>query len=93
MLLHGALLAAGTIVMGSLVAIAGSLLFGRNPIRWGMGMPFVVYGLGMLMALASGRDGAIGLLYGAPLFLGVAMAAGVTTTFLIDLISSRPDSV
>jgi hypothetical protein len=77
-------LAAGALVMGVAVSIPGSLFFGRNPIRWGMGMPVVVYFGGTLMALMSGRDGAAGLLCGGPLFIGLAIATGVMGAFLID---------
>ncbi|MCW1884291.1 hypothetical protein OKA04_06075 [Luteolibacter flavescens] len=91
-LMHGTHLAAGTILMGILVAVAGSLLFGRNPIRWGMGVPFAVYLGGMLVALVSGHADSVGLLYGAPLFLGVAIAAGTTASFLIDGVFSRPET-
>ena len=75
--------------MGVVVSIFGSLLFGRNPIRWGMGVPFMVYLAGMLVALISGHDGSLRLLYGAPIFLGVAIAAGMVTSFLIDGIFGR----
>jgi hypothetical protein len=91
--LHGLQLATGSLAMGTVVAIAGSLLFGRNPIRWGMGVPFMVYLGGMLVALVTGRDGGLGLLYGAPLLVGMAIAAGMVTTFLIDGIFSRPEAV
>lgn len=77
-------LAAGSVAMGSLVALPGSLMFGRNPIRWGIGMPVLVYLGGSLMAFVSARDGASGLLLGAPLLLGVAIAAGVMAAFAID---------
>jgi len=87
--LQGLQLATGSLAMGVGVAASGSLLFGRNPIRWGMGVPFMVYLAGMLVALVSGRDGSVGLLYGAPLFIGVAIAAGMVTTFLIDGIFGR----
>jgi len=75
--------------MGVVVSIAGSFLFGRNPVRWGMGVPFMVYLAGMLVALISGHHGSLGLLYGAPLFLGMAIAAGVVTGYLIDGIFTR----
>ncbi|MCW1926599.1 hypothetical protein OKA05_28865 [Luteolibacter arcticus] len=92
LLLRGLQLATGSLAMGVVVALAGSLLFGRNPIRWGMGVPVMVYLAGMLVALVSGREGSFGLLYGAPLFLGVAIAAGVLVTFLIDGIFGRPEA-
>lgn len=91
-LLHGIQLAAGSMAMGVVVSITGSLLFGRNPIRWGMGVPFMVYLAGMLMALVTGRDGGLGLLYGAPLLLGVTIAAGMVATFLIDSLFARPEA-
>jgi hypothetical protein len=84
MLLRCLQLAAGSAVMGLLVAVPGSLLFGRNPIRWGMGMPVLVYLGGAFMAFVSGRDGAAGLLFGAPLLLGLAIAAGVMGAFAVD---------
>jgi hypothetical protein len=31
-------LATGSMALGLVVAVPGSLLFGRNPVRWGMGM-------------------------------------------------------
>jgi len=82
-------LSAGAMVMGAVVSVLGSLLFGRNPIRWGVGMPLMIYLGGTLMALVSGRDGAISLLYGAPLFLGLSFAAGVMSAFLMDGAISR----
>ncbi|RYD68173.1 MAG: hypothetical protein EOP84_30100 [Verrucomicrobiaceae bacterium] len=87
--IHGLQLATGSMAMGVVVSIVGSLLFGRNPIRWGMGVPFMVYLAGMLVALVSGHDGSLRLLYGAPIFLGVAIAAGMVTSFLIDGIFGR----
>jgi hypothetical protein len=36
------------------------------------------------MAFVSGRDGAAGLLFGAPLLLGLAIAAGVMGAFVVD---------
>ena len=49
----------------------------------------MVYLAGMLMALVSGYDGSLRLLYGAPIFLGVAIAAGMLSSFLIDGIFGR----
>jgi hypothetical protein len=89
--MHALQLATGSVAMGVGVAIAGSLLFGRNPIRWGMGVPFMVYLAGMLTALVTGREGANGLLFGAPLFIGISIAAGVLAAFLIDGIFGRPE--
>ena len=88
-LLRGLQLSTGALVMGMVVSSLGSLIFGRHPIRWGVGMPFLVYVVGSLTALVSGRDGAISLLYGAPLFLGLSFAAGVMSAFLVDGVSSR----
>lgn len=82
-------LATGSVVMGLAVSVPGSLLFGRNPIRWGMGMPILVYAGGVLMALVAERAGISGLIWGAPLYLGFAIAAGVMGAFLIDGIFSR----
>lgn len=82
-------LATGSVAMGFAVAVPGSLFFGRNPIRWGMGMPILVYAGGVLMALVAGRTGTSGLILGAPLYMGLAIAAGVMGTFLVDGIFSR----
>jgi hypothetical protein len=86
-------LATGSVAMGLAVAIPSSLLFGRNPIRWGMGMPILVYAGGVFMALVAGHAGISGLILGAPLYLGFAIAAGVMGAFLIDGIFSRPRTV
>lgn len=82
-------LSAGAIGMGAIVSVFGSLFFGRNPIRWGMGMPLLVYIGGTLLALVSGREGAITLLYGSPLFLGLSFAAGVTSAFFVEAVFAR----
>ena len=82
-------LCAGAIAMGLTTAAFGSLIFGRNPVRWGIGMPLVVYLVGGALALVTGREGAMALLFGAPLFLGLAFAAGVLSTFLIDGVFAR----
>jgi len=82
-------LAAGSMLMGSAVSMAGSLLFGRNPVRWGMGMPFLVYLGGLLMALVFGHEGATMVLYAAPLMLGLSIAAGVMSAFLVDGVFPR----
>ncbi len=79
----------GSFAMGLLVAVPGSLLFGQNPIRWGMGMPILVYAGGVLIALVAGRTGVSGLILGAPLYLGFAIAAGMMGTFLVDAVFSR----
>jgi hypothetical protein len=88
-LLRSLQLSAGALIMGSAVSVLGSLIFGRHPIRWGIGMPFLVYVGGTLLALVSGRDGAVSLLLGAPLFLGLSFAAGVMSAFLIEGTSSE----
>lgn len=93
LLLKGFQLAAGSVVMGLLVAVPGSMLFGRNAIRWGMGMPVLVYLGGSFMAFVAGREGAAGLLFGAPLLLGLAIAAGVMGAFAIDGLFARRTSV
>jgi len=82
-------LTAGSMAMAALVSTFGSLFFGRNPIRWGIGMPLAVYMGGVFMALVSGREGAMALVYGAPLFLGLIFAAGVMSAFLVDGICLR----
>lgn len=86
-------LATGSVAMGLAVAVPGSLLFGRNPIRWGMGMPILVYTAGVLLALVAGRPGASGLIYGAPLYVGFAIAAGVMGSFLVDGVFTRDRSL
>jgi hypothetical protein len=86
---RGLQLSAGAITMGLTTAAFGSLIFGRNPVRWGIGMPLAVYVVGGALALVTGREGAMALLYGAPLFLGLAFAAGVLSTFLIDGVFPR----
>lgn len=83
----------GSILMGVFVSVPGSLLFGRDPIRWGMGIPVLVYFGGIFIALVSGREGVSGLLYGAPLFLGLAIAAGVMSAFLVDGLVKRGEDV
>ncbi|WP_193214532.1 hypothetical protein [Luteolibacter marinus] len=83
-LARGLQLSAGSAVMGASVAVLGSLLFNRNPIRWGMGMPVVVYFGGIFIGLVSGFEGVRGLLIGSPVFLGVSIAAGVLAAFLVD---------
>lgn len=82
-------LSMGASLMGALVAIPGSLLFGRNPIRWGMGMPLMVYVGGTLMALLTDRSGATALLFSAPLLIGFAIAAGVMGAFCVDGFAPR----
>lgn len=84
-------LAGGSVLMGAAVSMIGSLLFGRNPIRWGMGMPFLVYLGGLLMATIFGHEGATLLLYSAPLMLGVSFASGVMSAFLIEGVFGREE--
>jgi hypothetical protein len=86
-------LAAGAVVMGAAVSVPGSLFFGRNPIRWGMGMPIAVYVAGVMIALICGRSGVGGLILGSPLLIGLSIAAGVMGTFFIDGIFARKASV
>lgn len=86
-------LATGAVAMGAAVSVPGSLFFGRNPIRWGMGMPIAVYVAGVLIALISGRSGVSGLILGSPLLIGLSIAAGVMGTFLIDGAFARKSSV
>lgn len=82
--LHALQLAGGSIAMALVVAVLGTLLSGRNAVRWGVGMPLCVYLLGTLVALSFGREGALGLLVGAPLLLGLAIAGGLFTTYLLN---------
>lgn len=85
-------LATGAVAMGAIVSIPGSLFFGRNPVRWGMGMPILVYIGGIILALIEGRSGVSGLIYGAPFLIGLAIAAGVTGAFFVDGIFVRQNS-
>jgi len=78
------MISGGTLAMGALVSLFGSLLAGRNPIFWGVGMPLLVYITGTVFAIISGHAGAATLFFGAPLFAGLGIAAGVMTAFLID---------
>lgn len=82
--LHALQLAGGSIAMALVVAVLGTFLSGRNAVRWGIGMPLFVYLLGTLVALSFGREGALGLLIGAPLLSGLAIAGGLLTTYLLD---------
>lgn len=86
---RGLQLGGGALTMGVLTAVFGSLIFGRNPVRWGIGMPLAVYVGGAIVAALTGREGAMGLLYGAPFLLGLVFAAGVLSTFLIDGVFAR----
>jgi hypothetical protein len=83
-LMHVLLVAGGSVLMGALVCLSGSLVAGRKPIFWGAGMPFLVYFAGTIFALLSGYAGAGTLLLGGPLFVGLAIAAGVMVAFLLD---------
>lgn len=74
----------GTMVMGGLVSLAGSLLTGRDAVFWGIGMPLLVFFAGSACALISGYEGAHSLLFGAPAFCGLAILAGVMTSYLLD---------
>ncbi len=82
--MHALLLAGGSALMGALVCLIGSLVAGRKPIFWGVGMPFLVYFAGTVFALLSGYAGAGMLLLGGPIFVGLAIAAGVMVAFLLD---------
>jgi hypothetical protein len=84
LLMHALILAVGSILMGSLVCLSGSLVSGRKPIFWGVGMPFLVYFAGTIFALLSGYAGAGMLLLGGPVFVGLAIAAGVMVAFVLD---------
>lgn len=86
-------LATGAVAMGAAVSVPGSLVFGRNPIRWGMGMPIAVYVAGVLIALISGRSGVGGLILGSPLLIGLSIAAGVMGAYLVDGIFARKASL
>lgn len=77
-------IALGSVFMASLVSLVGTLLAGRNPIFWGVGMPLLVYGAGSFCAFVSGHAGAAMFFFGAPLFCGLAIAAGVMTAFALD---------
>ena len=77
-------MAGGTLGMASLVTLAGSLITGRNPIFWGVGMPLLVYAAGSLCAFMSAGAGASMFLFGAPVFCGLAILAGLMTAFAID---------
>ncbi len=82
--LHLLQLAGGSVAMALAVAVLGTLLSGRNAIRWGVGMPLLVYFLGTLLALLCGQEGALSLLLGAPVFAGIAIAGGLLAAYLLD---------
>lgn len=77
-------ISAGTTAMGVAVCLAGSILSGRNPVFWGIGMPLLVYVAGSFAAFISGHAGATAFWFGAPLFCGLAIMAGVMTAFALD---------
>jgi len=77
-------IAGGTMVMAAAVCLAGSLLCGRNPIFWGIGMPLLVYGAGSFCALVSAGSVATTFLLGAPAFCGLAIVAGVMTAYSLE---------
>ncbi|WP_193214533.1 hypothetical protein [Luteolibacter marinus] len=83
-LAQGLRIAGGSIVMASLVTLSGSLVSGRNAIFWGIGMPLLVYAAGSFCAFMTAGAGASPFLFGAPLFSGLAILAGVMTAFAID---------
>ncbi|QJE97694.1 hypothetical protein [Luteolibacter luteus] len=74
----------GTMLMAAAVCLLGSLISGRNPIFWGMGMPLLVYVAGSFCALVSGQAGVSAFLFGAPLFCGLAILAGVMCAYVLD---------
>lgn len=78
------IIAGGTMLMASAVCLAGSLLCGRNPIFWGIGMPLLVYFAGSFCALVSAGTVATTFLLGAPAFCGLAIVAGVMTAYALE---------
>ena len=83
-LMHALVVSGGSLLMGALVCLSGSLVAGRKPIFWGVGMPFLVYFAGTIFALLSGYSGAGMLLLGGPVFVGLAITAGVLVAFALD---------
>lgn len=83
-LLQALVVAFGSMVMAFVVSLCGSLFVSRNAIFWGMGMPVLVYITGTVFALLSGHAGAGLLVLGSPIFLGLAIAAGVMTIYIVD---------
>lgn len=77
-------IALGSMVMALLVSLCGTLLAGRNAIFWGIGMPLLVYITGTVFALFSGHAGAGLFIYGAPVFMGLAITAGVMTAYALE---------
>lgn len=78
------IIAGGTMFMSAVVCLAGSLLCGRNPIFWGIGMPLLVYFTGSFCALVSAGTLATTFLLGAPAFCGLAIVAGVMTAYSLE---------
>lgn len=74
----------GTILMAAVVCLLGSLISGRNPIYWGIGMPLLVYVAGSFCALVSGYAGVSIFLFGAPWFCGLAILSGVMCAYVLD---------
>lgn len=77
-------MAPGSVMMAAAIALAGTLLAGRNAVFWGIGMPLLVYGAGSFCAFVGGHAGARLFFLGAPLFCGLAIASGVLTAFALD---------
>lgn len=82
--MQGLVMAFGSIAMAFVVSLCGSLFVNRNAIFWGMGMPLLVYVTGTIFALLSAHAGAGLFVWGAPVFLGLAVAAGVMTAYAVD---------
>ena len=78
------IIAGGTMFMAAMVCLAGSLLCGRNPIFWGIGMPLLVYVAGSFCALVSVGTVATTFLLGAPAFCGLAIVAGLMTAYALE---------
>jgi hypothetical protein len=81
---HALQLSAGAAVMGGLVALLGNVFLCRHAIRWGVLMPLLVLFMGSLVAMFSGRAGALELFLGVPLLGGVSVAGGLVTSFLVN---------
>lgn len=77
-------LSSGVVVLALAVAGSGTLICGRNAIRWGVGMPLAAYFAGTLLAVAAGQGQAMGLVFGAPVFAGLTIAAGLVATYAVD---------
>jgi hypothetical protein len=74
----------GSMGMALVVSLLGSLLAGRNAVFWGIGMPLLVYVTGTVFALFSGHAGAGLFVFGAPVFMGLAITAGVMSAYVVD---------